>query len=156
MSEVHLCKFYTQKYGFQVKFQTQKQDTHTLVCKHGKYPPPPGIIISNLAGLYCTSGVRVSFIRPIVDTCKSVKGESYTVTLEFPMATKVYSQVYSKMGRIYIPVQQGLTTSHNESELSHNKSKLHYNRSQRVKNCITTSHNKSKLHYKQSQRVKNE
>ena len=26
------------KYGFQVKFQTQKHGTHTPVCKHDKYP----------------------------------------------------------------------------------------------------------------------
>ena len=37
--EVHVCKFYTQKYGFQVKFQTQKHGTYTPVCKHGKYSP---------------------------------------------------------------------------------------------------------------------
>ena len=71
-----------------------------------------------------------------------------------------------KMGRIYIRVQQRLTTSHNESKLSHNESKLHNNRSQRVKislqqvttsqNCITKSHKESKTSDNESKRVKNE
>ena len=133
-------------------------------------PPPPGIIISNLAGLYCTSGVRVSFILPIVDRCKSVKGESYTVTLEFPTATKVYSQVYSKNGS---DLHTSPTRTHNKSQRVRTESqqvktalqqvttskKLHYNKSQQVttsQNCITNSHNESKTSDNESKRVKNE
>ena len=42
--EVHLCKFYTQKYGFQVKFQTQKHGKHTPYANMASTPWEVGLI----------------------------------------------------------------------------------------------------------------